>query len=589
MHDRTRSLSANKLGIDDTGANKLRMVIEDDFSKNRGHFNAKVLSAASLKKEIEFLVEVSKRYAVELSYYQMAHQMTPEENVEMAHKIDEFVSQRKQTNLDDFLTCFDADAIDIFQPLLVEMDNRMTAAKSQIRAYESTTKLFGAKIRKLEEENRVLSEDLTRKFSELNDLYRRGAIDESSGKSLFETEIASIKNFVRILETENKTLYDGYEEAIKTNNQLKALLAKEQETVNLLRSGYDEIIVRAEENLKTRKSLEAKVDGLENELRGLRLMREAKITAEKMFESELKAKENEINALKIQLKCFEEKKDHNTFLSTQNSLTFEIEQTRLRSEVDDLKNQLSSAQKMRDELLAEKHLLKNELLETQAQLDTFKDKYTSLEKKMTTVEGMNRALIEDLNQYKHSASDFYQIKQQIENLKSRSRSEIEAVHAQSKKSYDSLVIKFKAKIEAFKAKYDRELKMASREVSSLAEQNQQLQYQLNQLKLKQLEGGNIDLTKIIDRNAEAREKLIDELNKEITRLNLAVFDLTNAKISGSNQTDLKLMEITYKQQIQHLESEIAMLKKRNAGLEKELQKLTEQMRTHGILISQRKV
>lgn len=565
------------------------MIVEDDFSKSRGHSNSQAVSIVSLKKEIEFLVEVSKRYAIELSYYQMAHQITPEQNEAITQTINEFVLQRRQTNLDDFLACFDADAIDIFKPLLVEMDNRIASAKSQIKAYESTIKLFSAKLRKLEEENRVVTEDLNRKFNELHEFYRTGATDESSGKSLFETEIASVKNFVRILEAENKALFDGYEESNRANNQLKSLLAKEQESVSMLRAGYDEVIARAEVNSQIRKSLEAKVECMENELRDLRLLKETKAAKERMLESQLKTNETELNLLKAQLKNLEEKTDHSTFLSTQSNITSEIELSRLQSEVDDLKNQLSTAHKTREDLFTEKHLLQNELREAQAQLDIIRDKYTSFEKKMTTTEGMNRALIDDLNQYKHSTSDFKLIKQQIENLKSKSRSEIEAVHAQSKKSYDTLVIKFKAKIEAVKAKYDRELKLASREVSSLSEQNHQLQYQLNQLKLKQIEGGNIDLTKVIDRNAEARERLIDELNQEITRLNLAIFDLSNAKMSSVNQTDLKLIEITHKQQIQHLESEIGMLKKRNTGLERELQKVSDQLRSSGNLKSQRKV
>ena len=213
--------------------------LEDDFSKRLVHKRELAEENYRLRRIVQQLIELLKRYAVELAFHQST-QHIPNGQAEIAKsKIAEKLAENPQISVDDFLEVFDLESLDLLQPLLKQMDAKNEKLESLLKEQRATFSALRARLNTLAEDQVRLDSQLTSKTSELLSVYQRGTFDESLGVYMVDREKEVIKKFVGTLQEENREIFERCESLQREIDELRHAFDEQQNFIEEFRENED--------------------------------------------------------------------------------------------------------------------------------------------------------------------------------------------------------------------------------------------------------------------------------------------------------------------------------------------------------------
>ena len=507
---------ANKNSNQTDFENKMRLSIEGNFTKNAK--NLSVFSNEQLKNEVHLMLELLRRYSLELSYYQLNYSIAPEIIQNLSEKIDINSVHVDTQDIENFIKIVDTESIDIFFNLFKEYDMRIKYQNDKIESYKKRTNFFEEKFQNMNEKIEKLQKLYLSKHDELISIYKKGIVDECTQNLFLDLEKNEIKNFVKIIEQENCEMlesYANYQTKIlflekKINIQEEIVLNETKKMQNYLEKLNDlkeeKIITRTKLNESIEQLGETKLDieNCKSEMRkkDIELENKIKIIDEKNKELIKLKNEKEINKLN------NEKRQK---LDSSRDLLLEMEtlkalNTNLQENLEKLLSENFRFQKKEEEIRVKNAEL-NELI-------------PDLESKIESGEILRKSLEDNLKIYQNFDLKNGDCPIKLSEVQEKMSKDIENHFSEKTRLLNDFKINSKVKIEKLKQNFGKEIADLKRKIQVEQSEKELINLNVNELKEEiQKSKTENDFGENLEKIVAQKDKIIEELNDQVRDLN----------------------------------------------------------------------
>lgn len=525
----------NTFSHQDQNHHRFNVFLDDDFSKVNQ--DLKTFSQNQLKKEIQLLLELIKRYSIELSYYQISSSQIPEKVSEIATKIDQATKPLTVKNIDEFIILFDLESIDFISQLFSEYDKKIQLQNNAILSLKSKVVFFNDRLRDLNKQFNDLSIENAKTHQKLIDIYKNGIFDESSQTFYFEIEKKAVKNFVKIIERENSEMIDQFSQMQQKLKAVESNLFCQTEIQKKSHFQLDEYLKTIEELNNEKIILDNKINQLIN------TNFDAKIE-NKLLKTELAKKEVEIETLKNISDQFKRKFDK-IAIKLENSLNQtkqkekvdKIDSKEIIFEVETLKTLNTDLEEKIKYLQAENFRMQKMSDEINTQNQSFLSIISELEVKLQNAEDIKTKLTENMMLYEQIDSNGLLKNGDLNEIRVKYQKEVEYLYFQKSSEISELTNSYQKKIDNLKNTLNREISSLKKAIQSIQTENSRLKLDLLQYtEIKTSDDHHEDIDKEIGKIIEKKDSIIEDLNQQIIQLNRAII---TSKIVQIKQIDAK--------------------------------------------------
>lgn len=481
-----------------------------------------------LNSQIQLLLDLVRRYSIEMTYYQYLYGITGEQAGQIADAISGAVGPVNSQLLNQFLQAIDKSQIDLLFPLLFQYDQgielrnqQLENSKQALLSLEGKMNAISERFRSLETTNQSLSEEL------LN-LYQKGFVDDVTGATFNELERLSVKNYVKTVEKENSEIKEQFQSLIDKVAILETNLRLQTELALNAQHGMDRYIREIETLTAESLSAERKVSELDE------LLFEAK-TQLSRTKTELQLKIEEIIVLKAKIEQLEDQQEKSRFLDNksdvQRSQTFieKVEKSDLLLEVKTLKSMNEDLLLQLKSAHSENFKLTKNLNDSAAKIEDLMVLSAELERKNKDLQEVNSKLSQNLALYQTVDGEVKSEHQKVIEVKSKFRQEMESVYTAKNREISELKEDAKVRLEKLKAAHAREISDFKRQVQILQTNTTNYKLQIDELRATNDAKASKDdhLEETLSKVALQKDAIIDRLNTEIQELHR---ELTELKI-----------------------------------------------------------